>query len=248
LPVTVDPLGFAAEIARADDRLRATMATLDEAALRAPSLLPGWTRGHVLTHIARNADGYVNLLTWARTGVETPMYPSFEKRGEDIEKGAGRPLAEQVADVDAAAERFAAAVRAMTPEAWGNPVRHLTGREMWPPQLIWGRLREIEVHHVDLGAGYGPADWDESFTLHLLREVAGDLGPGALKVTADDLHFTAEVGGMTPPVPAEEGAATTPVEVRGPARALAAWLIGRSTGDGLSRVDGGPLPDVPTWK
>jgi maleylpyruvate isomerase len=28
-----------------------------EADVRAPSLLPGWTRGHVLSHIARNADG-----------------------------------------------------------------------------------------------------------------------------------------------------------------------------------------------
>ena len=45
-----------------------------------PSLLPGWSRGHVLTHLARNADGAVNLLTWARTGVETPQYVSQEQR------------------------------------------------------------------------------------------------------------------------------------------------------------------------
>ena len=30
---------------------------------REPSLLPGWSRGHVLTHLARNADAMVNLLT-----------------------------------------------------------------------------------------------------------------------------------------------------------------------------------------
>lgn len=235
--MTVDPLGFADEVARADERLRATMAQLDEAALRAESLLPGWTRGHVLTHIARNADGYVNLLTWARTGVETPMYPSFEQRSADIEAGAGRPLAELIADVTAAAERFGAAVRAMTPEAWGNPVRHLSGSELRPPKLIWGRLREIEVHHVDVGAGYTPADWDEAFTLHLLREIVGDFGTGPLRVSADDVNFSAEIG-----------AASAPAEVRGPARALAAWLSGRSTGDGLRRADGGPLPDVSTWK
>jgi maleylpyruvate isomerase len=220
-----------------------TVATLDEAALRGPSLLTGWTRGHVLAHIARNADSYVNLLTWARTGVETPMYPSRAQRDADIEAGAGRSLAEHAADLRASAERFAAAVAAMTPPAWGNPVRHLNGRKLRPPQLIWGRLREVEVHHVDLGAGYRPDDWTEAFTLHLLREVVSDLGAAgpALRVSADDLHFTATIGTDTAPT----GAGPAPVEVRGPARALAAWLIGRSSGDALS---GGPLPELPTWK
>jgi maleylpyruvate isomerase len=237
--VTVDPLRFGGEIASADERLRVTVAELDEAAVRAPSLLPGWTRAHVLTHIARNADGYVNLLTWARTGVETPMYPSVEHRNAEIAAGAGRPPAEQAADVAAAAERFTAAMHAMTPAHWGNPVRHLDGRELLPMQVIWGRLREIEVHHVDLDAGYGPGDWSEAFTLHLLREVVGNLGPRApaLAVSADDLQFSAEIG-----------AGSAPVEVRGPARALAAWLIGRSKGDELSRAGAGPLPAVPTWK
>ena len=58
--MTADPLLLAAEVARSDERLLATARELD---IAAPSLLPGWTRGHVITHIARNADGYVNLLT-----------------------------------------------------------------------------------------------------------------------------------------------------------------------------------------
>ena len=64
----------------------------------------------MLTHIARNADGAVNLLTWARTGVETPQYASWEAREADIEAGAQRPAAELVADLAAACEQFAAAV------------------------------------------------------------------------------------------------------------------------------------------
>jgi maleylpyruvate isomerase len=254
--VTVDPLGLAADVTRADERLLATAATLDDTAVRAPSRLPGWTRGHVLTHIARNADSYVNLLTWARTGVETPMYPSVERRNADIEAGAGRPSAEHVADLTAAAERFAAAVDAMTPGAWGVPVRHLNGRELRPPQVVWGRLREIEVHHVDLGAGYGPGDWSEAFTLHLLREIVGEPGPAwpALRVSADDLHFSAGLAGpgagsaRTGAGSAGSGAGSAPVEVRGPARALAAWLIGRSNGDDLSHTGDGALPDLPNWK
>ena len=34
----------------------------------APSRLPGWSRGHVASHIARQADGMVRLTEWARSG------------------------------------------------------------------------------------------------------------------------------------------------------------------------------------
>ena len=57
-----------------------TVAALTDSQARAPSLLPGWTRGHVVTHLARNADALRNLLTWARTGIPTPMYPSRQAR------------------------------------------------------------------------------------------------------------------------------------------------------------------------
>ncbi|MFG1700137.1 maleylpyruvate isomerase N-terminal domain-containing protein [Nonomuraea sp. NPDC049309] len=61
-----------AELTAATDRLLATAASLSDADLAAPSLLPGWTRGHVLAHVAQNAGSCLNLLTWARTGVRTP--------------------------------------------------------------------------------------------------------------------------------------------------------------------------------
>ncbi len=44
----------------------------------------------MITHLSRNADGLVNLLHWAQTGVETTMYVSDEKRDADIAAGAGR--------------------------------------------------------------------------------------------------------------------------------------------------------------
>jgi maleylpyruvate isomerase len=95
------------------------------------------------------------------------------------------------------------------------------------------------VHHVDLNAGYRPADWPEAFTLHLLREVAADLcgWEGGLTASADDVAFETVIG-----------AAAAPITVRGPARALVAWLIGRSTGDALRTEPAGQLPAVPTWK
>src|SRR3954447_544762 len=101
------------ELAESTERLLATVAKLTDDDLRAPSLLPGWSRGHVLTHVARNADSHVNLLTWARTGVPTPQYPSPEARAAGIEAGAGRPVEEQLADLRESAGRLAQAMREM---------------------------------------------------------------------------------------------------------------------------------------
>src|SRR4051812_29859975 len=86
--------------------------------LAAPSGLPDWSRAHVVAHLARNADALVNLLTWARTGVETPMYPSREARNAGIETTAAQPAAELRADYSAACARFADAVDALPESAW----------------------------------------------------------------------------------------------------------------------------------
>src|SRR5919198_6055635 len=81
-----DSLGWADE---GQQRIDDSVAGLTDGDARAPSRLAGWSRGHVLTHLARNADALVNLLTWARTGVERPMYVSSDQRDADIEAGAG---------------------------------------------------------------------------------------------------------------------------------------------------------------
>jgi maleylpyruvate isomerase len=66
-----------------------------DADVRAPSPLPGWTRGHVLTHLARNAEGGTRLLEWARTSVPSYEYESVAARAAAIEQGAGRHQAAQ---------------------------------------------------------------------------------------------------------------------------------------------------------
>src|ERR1044071_5429214 len=99
--MTMDPLVLLTDVDRATDDLLRTVADLDPAAVAKPSLLPGWTAGHVLTHVARNADALTNLLTWARTGVETPPYPSPEAREAGIQDGARRPLRDQIEDIRA---------------------------------------------------------------------------------------------------------------------------------------------------
>lgn len=92
--VDSDPGSLSQRIRTTTARLAATAAALTDDQVREPSLLPGWSRGHVLTHVARNADGLRNLLIWARTGVETPQYPepgrSAATRDDAVgQRGAG---------------------------------------------------------------------------------------------------------------------------------------------------------------
>src|SRR5260370_38967831 len=75
----------------ATQRMLKTASTLSDEEVRQPSLLPGWTRGHVLAHLAGNADALRNLLIWARTGVKAPAYASQQARDEAIEAGGGTP-------------------------------------------------------------------------------------------------------------------------------------------------------------
>jgi maleylpyruvate isomerase len=237
--VTTDPLLLTGEVDDATARLLRTVAAFDAAHVAAPSLLPGWTRGHLLTHVARNADGFVNLLTAARTGEQIPMYASADARTADIEAGADRPLAALLDDLRRSSERFVEAVDAMPVEAWATTVE--TRHGPWPAALlVWGRLREIEVHHVDLAAGYRPADWPDAFAQRLLHEVATGLA-GRPEAPAMVLRFDGVRQELVVGDP--EGAPT----ITGPAPELAAWLIGRSAGEVLAVTPDGPLPTPPEW-
>jgi len=234
--MTMDPLVLLTDVDRATEELLRTAEDLDPVSVSAPSLLPGWTIGHVLTHVARNADGQTNLLTWARTGVETPMYPSPEARVAGIEAGAARPLREQIADIRATHERFADAGAAMPAEAW---TFRLPATGLPAAAVPWSRLREVEVHHVDLGRRYTPTDWPEGFALRLLREIVGGAGPDAPPMLLRP-YGTEH--------PLRIGDAADPPVVGGPTKSLAAWLAGRADGADLTVSPDGELPTPATWK
>jgi len=232
----MDPLVLLTDVDRATDNLLRAAADLDPAVVSAPSRLPGWTVGHVLTHIARNADAYTNLLTWARTGVETPAYSSPAAREAAIAEGAARPLREQLADIRTAHERFADAGAAMPAQAWTFQLDFI---KLPAAGVPWARLREVEVHHVDLGRGYTPADWSDAFALRLLREV----------VTTASPEFPAMIlrpYGIDHPLTI--GTADNPPVVGGPTKSLAAWLSGRGDGADLTVSPDGELPIPARWK
>jgi maleylpyruvate isomerase len=235
--VTTDPLALSEDLRRADDRLLATVADLSPAELAAPSILPGWTRGHVVTHLARNADAFVNLLTWARTGVETPAYASVEARAAGIEAGASRPLDEQIADVRDACARLSADIAAMPADAWAYVFNAQQGSAA---RITWRRLREVEMHHVDLGLAYTTADWPEAFTARLLRELVTDRPRST--GTESPIAIRADSGQAW-----QLGTGSPDVTVTGPAHELAGWLAGRSDGSTLTVSPPGPIPIISDW-
>jgi maleylpyruvate isomerase len=232
------------QLAVATDRLLTSAAALSDAQAREPSLLPGWTRGHVLTHIARNADGLRNLLIWARTGTETPMYASAESRSADIEAGAGRPGAALAADVRESAAAFAAEAARLSGDAWTVPVRTLNGPPFPARGVLERRLSEVEIHHVDLAAGYVPADWPDDFLTEALPRVAGSFAgrdnvpPGVLWAEGAKDSFRIGPDQAGPPR----------VSIRGQPADLLAWLLGRDDGTALTVASRGPLPALPPWR
>jgi maleylpyruvate isomerase len=209
---------------------------LDDAAVREASACPGWSRAHVITHVARNADALGNLVEWARTGVETPMYPSWDARNADIEAGAGRSAADLEADLESSGERLLAALAGLPLERRHAPVRNGSGQEAPGHEVLWWRVREVAYHHVDLRTGHTFADLPAAVLARGLDEAvdrlaARDGAPG-LALEATDAPGRWCVG---------DGAVT----VRGRAADLLGWLTGRADGDRL-QADG-PLPALPAW-
>ncbi|HUG00151.1 MAG TPA: maleylpyruvate isomerase family mycothiol-dependent enzyme, partial [Ilumatobacter sp.] len=101
---TRDLVATRESVARSEESLVRFLTELAPVDPTQPSRLPGWSIGHVLTHIARNADSHVSMLS----GLS--QYPNGpDGRNADIEAGAGRPWHELVADVETAGTALTAA-------------------------------------------------------------------------------------------------------------------------------------------
>ena len=217
---------------------------LTDADCRGPSLLPGWSRGHVLAHWARNADGQSRMLTAAIRGEVATQYPGGDaQRDTDIETGAARSARLILDDAEAAIRRVEDSWRRMPADAWGRPtVARVGSRPAW--MSVWARWRETEIHHVDLDAGYTHPQWPDDFTRLLLPRVL----PTLQARLADQVTIRAEATDQDLAATAA-GAAGDLVVVRGPASAILCWLLGRPAADLTVTRAGQPwtLPRPRPW-
>jgi maleylpyruvate isomerase len=226
------------EMVVATTRYLGALSDLDDDAMRSPSLLPDWTRGHVVTHLARNADALGRLLHWAETGVERYMYESREQRDAEIEEGARRSAHDLRVDSAAAAGRFLQAINELDLHHEDVLVAGAPGAKTFPARRV-AELRwiEMDVHHADLGTGFGPADWDPRLPQLLLDRVIDDRADGpAMVLRSSDTQRTWRYG--------VEGKGP---EITGTACDLAWWVLGRGQGEGLES-EGGTLPRLTPWR
>jgi len=169
-------------------RFNLAIENLDDAAMRRASLLPGWSVGHVLSHVSRNAESHVRRTEAAADSLIVEQYVGgYAGRAEEIDNGAGRSARDQIEDVRHTAELLERTWSTLEPTAWNNPVIDVAQRER-PLRLMPGRRwQELEVHFIDLGIGVTCADWPEDFVsdrLPVLRETLqqrlpeGTVAPG----------------------------------------------------------------------
>jgi maleylpyruvate isomerase len=245
------PHGLAEQIAQVDDataRLLARLSSLAAADAARPSLCAGWTVGHVLTHLARNADGLRRSAEGARRGERLAMYDSLQARSDDIQAGAARPTAQLTADVAASAAALRDGWSAMRAADWEREMPHHRGpRPLSDTPMM--RLSEVEIHHVDLDCGYRPDGWPGWFVAHVLSSAATRLParlPAGVRV---DVRATDAGGHWSAGTQWSAGAEGAPVtDIRGPAWAVAAWLAGRPRPvTAALAVTGGELPELAPW-
>ncbi|WP_091082505.1 maleylpyruvate isomerase family mycothiol-dependent enzyme [Nonomuraea wenchangensis] len=213
------------------------LAGLPDGRLDEPTALPGWSGRHLLAHVAANAAALANLVHWAHTGEERPMYSSPEQRDADIAAGAARPAAELREWAARAADDLGARLAELDERQWKAHVRTAQGRTVTAEEIPWMRAREVMVHAVDLGAGVTFDDLPADFLAALIADIAAKraAAPGpALTLTAS--------GGGTWRIPGSG----EPVPLTGTLAGLAAYLSGRGSG-GVTGEAGGPPPELPRW-
>lgn len=196
------------------------LAGLSDEDLAGPSLLDGWTRKHLVGHVAYNAAALCRILDWAATGIETPMYESVEQRAREIDEGATLSagslrnlFAERAAQLD---EKW----RTLPDSAWDSEVRTAQGRMVPASETAWMRNREVWVHAVDLGNGGRFEDFPQVVLDSLLDDIVAmwrRRGEGAgLVLEVGDRRF----------VVVEDGPPITDI-VAGSLVAVVRWASGR---------------------
>ena len=217
-------------------RLVRTVDALSDEQYAEPSGLPGWSRAHVAAHLVLNAEGLAGTLIGIVTGRDVPMYRSQEDRDADIEALAGARLSEIRSRFLAGCTHLADAIDAVPDADWDTVLKRTPdGARTFKASAVPGmRLREVEIHHVDLLTDYTRASWPLAFSVSLVEQLATRAdasGPFTAKATDTDLTVTRGEGGPT---------------VTGTAADLGWWLTGRGGGEGLSSEDG-DVPRIGAW-
>ncbi len=131
--------------------LLAAADAMEDSAFAEPSRLPGWTRAHLVGHLALNARSHVHLLACAA-------------RGE-----AGDQYEELVGELRASIYVLEGAWAGANARAWSGTGTAASGAVLAMGDLPFLRWREVVVHLVDLDIGIGRDSWPELWVRHELE-------------------------------------------------------------------------------
>ncbi|MEQ4725796.1 maleylpyruvate isomerase family mycothiol-dependent enzyme [Nonomuraea sp. B19D2] len=221
------------------DRLLTLVEKLTDDDFQEPSLLPGWTRAHVIAHVARNAEALTRLARWAATGIETPMYADRQQRAAEIEQTAKHPAHRLRSDLASTALTLHEALAALTGQQWAATVRSALGRAIPAAEVPWMRAREVWLHAVDLDSDADmedvPADLIDLLADDVTATLSGKNDCPAVTLVPTDRDLTWRLGTGEHN---HDGAV-----VHASAAALVGWLTGRVPPE---RLPGSP-PALPAW-
>jgi maleylpyruvate isomerase len=227
------------DLAEAGQRLVRTVDGLRGDDWRAPSLLPGWTRAHVVAHLALNGEALRDVLRGEVDHERVPMYESQEQRDADIAELAAADPSELRERLLGTLTTFTEAVLAVPEETWGRRFARTRDVEARLPlrAVPVMRMREIEIHHADLDLGYSPDDWTQPFAELVVEGMVKRLDPEAgFRVAPLDTTRSWDV----------DGVGDDPLVVTGPVRHVAWWLTGREPSPQVTSSRG-TLPSIGGW-
>ncbi|MEV4901060.1 maleylpyruvate isomerase family mycothiol-dependent enzyme [Citricoccus sp. NPDC055426] len=212
--------------------LLATVESLSEDELAAPSQCEGWSRANVVAHLASNARALVRMVDWAVTGGEQSVYSSPEARAEDIARIAAMPRKELIADLVEASRFFAEQSERLAGEIQAEEVR-IGATPIPATSLVAVRISEVVVHHADLDTAWTIEEADPDSLLNAVEAAVRAMrtrnAPGMTLVTEERDEWIIGDGAL---------------KVDSDREGLLAWL---ARGDAGGVEADGPLPELPAW-
>lgn len=234
----ITPEALPAELHKAADTAIRLLSKMDESSVAEPSELPGWTRGHVLAHLAGISKAMTRQLEYARRGETVELYDGgMDGRTKAIELAAGHSLAQHTESVTAAIGAAIDAFDALGPDDWQARIAYRDGTVFDGGLALW---RELTIHASDLSVGFGPETWSRPFCEHLIGFLAARV--------PESYKFVLQPTGLPP---RSIGTGGTSIAITGMLTDIAAWLAGREPSLGSLRAtaaaDGVDLPELLPW-
>lgn len=219
-------------LGRETDMLMATVESLSADEMTAPSLCEGWTRAHVIAHLASNGRALVRLINWALTGEEQQLYASKEARAQEISDLAALPREELLGRLGESAQYFAEQAQRLGGDLAVEEV-HLHGKQIPATSIVALRIAEVVVHHHDLGTAWTIEEADPDSVLNAIeaavRTMRAKGAPGMTLVTEERDEWVVGDGAL---------------RVSSDREGLLEWLA-RGVTENVEAD--GPLPALPSW-